>query len=329
MILCCAISFGNVVFLAALLLWKHSIKQEDVRMNPDVAKVIKFHGRAILEKSVNTLIGLLEGISIDQKISASESEFLMRWLSDHQEFSTRHPYNELVPLLEYTVNQGVLTGEVSQDILWLCGQISSDDFFDRTTRDLQRLHAVVGGIAADGIITDDELNGLSEWLSEHSHLASCWPYDEIYSLVLAVKADGKIDDSEQKLLVSFFTEFLAVCDDNTLTSAPIFEGGNIIGLCAVCPEIEFEDSVFCFTGASARFERKELSGMVTSRGGVFSENLTKKVNYLIVGSDGNPCWSYACYGRKVEKAVEYRKSGIKMMIIHENDFHDAVQDHRS
>ena len=61
-------------------------------------------------------------------------------------------------------------------------------------------------------------------------------------------------------------------------------------------------------------------------GGEVITSVTKQVTYLVIGADGNPCWAYACYGRKVEKAVELRKQGIRILIIHENDFHDAVAD---
>lgn len=54
--------------------------------------------------------------------------------------------------------------------------------------------------------------------------------------------------------------------------------------------------------------------------------MNKPVNYLIVGAEGNPCWKFSCYGRKVEKAVELRKEGSRLLIIHELDFHDAVAD---
>lgn len=48
---------------------------------------------------------------------------------------------------------------------------------------MQRLHALVGAIAADGEVTEEELRGLSTWLAEHDHLKMCWPYDEIDSIV--------------------------------------------------------------------------------------------------------------------------------------------------
>jgi hypothetical protein len=53
-------------------------------------------------------------------------------------------------------------------------------------------------------------------------------------------------------------------------------------------------------------------------------NVNQKTNYLLVGSDGNPCWAFSCYGRKVEKAVEMRKEGYSIQIINENDFWKVV-----
>jgi hypothetical protein len=67
---------------------------------------------------------------------------------------------------------------------------------------------------------------------------------------------------------------------------------------------------------------------VNRLGGDVLNGVNAKLNYLVIGADGNPCWAYACYGRKVEKAVELRKKGKRIVIVHENDFHDALADHR-
>ena len=97
-------------------------------------------------------------------------------------------------------------------------------------------------------------------------------------------------------------------------------------MCAVCPEIEFSGSKFCFTGASAKYSRAELTGLVKGLGGEVVESVSASLNYLIIGADGNPCWAYACYGRKVEKVVDLRKQGARILLVHEHDFHDAVAD---
>ncbi|GMA55471.1 hypothetical protein GCM10025857_68280 [Alicyclobacillus contaminans] len=52
--------------------------------------------------------------------------------------------------------------------------------------------------------------------------------------------------------------------------------------------------------------------------------MTVDTDYLVVGDQGNPCWAFSCYGRKVEKAVKLRKQGRRILIIHEVDFWDAL-----
>lgn len=295
-------------------------------MHVDHLEYARFTSRARIEKSINSLLGLIEGIAIDSSINLSEVSFLNLWLAEHSDVRDRHPYNELIPVVQAAVADGVLTQDERDDIVWLCERLRSAEYFDQTTADLQRLHAILGGIVSDSQVTEDELRGLSGWLQDHEHLKTCWPYDEIDSLVVGVMKDQKIDPEEHTLLKAFFSEFTAIMDDRTITSPVISEEGNILGLCAVCPEIEFSASTFCFTGASSRYTRKDLAATVERLGGTFAPNLTKSVKYLIIGADGNPCWAYACYGRKVEKAVELRKSGLRVLLVHENDFHDAVAD---
>ena len=295
-------------------------------MHTDHRGYFKFTGRSRLEKSINSLLGIIEGISVDSLINRTEVEFLNLWLAEHQELKDRHPYNELLPIVENAIADGVLTSEEKQDILWLCERLRSTEFFDETTADIQRLHAILGGIAADGAITEAELIGLSEWLSDHEHLRTCWPYEEVGSLITGVLSDKKIDSAEQKLLEEFFTEFTSILDSRTIVSPKLTIGGNVVGLCAVCPEITFSDRRFCFTGTSYKYTRSEFSGLIAQLGGEVVNSVSTKLDYLIIGADGNPCWAYACYGRKVERAVELRKAGARLLLVHENDFHDAGVD---
>ena len=295
-------------------------------MHQDHAPYMKFTGRARIEKSINSLLGLIEGIAIDHEINGAELNFLDIWLESHRSLRDRHPFNEIIPTVEHALADRVLTEEEHKDLVWLCQRLVSADYFDSITADLQRLHAVVGGIVADTSISEAELRGLSEWVEEHDHLRGCWPYDEIGSLVTTVLADKKIDAQEHEMLFKYFSEFVAILDDRSIKSPPLEQSGTVVGLCAVCPEIEFQDNTFCFTGASSRYPRQKLTDTVESLGGRVAASPSKKVDYLIIGADGNPCWAYACYGRKVEKAVELRKSGVRIMIVHESDFHDAVLD---
>lgn len=296
-------------------------------MHAEHQPYLKFTSRSRFEKSVNSLIGIVEGIAIDGSINSTEIGFLENWLNEHLELKDKHPFNELVPVIESAIQDGELSEDERADILWLCERLTSTEFTNRTTADMQRLHAMLGGIVADGVITEDELRGLSSWMENHDHLKKCWPYEEVENMIFRVMADKKIDEKEHDELKGFFSEFIALYDNKTIVTPLILDLQNIGGLCAICPEIEFDGFKFCFTGASARFKKSELSYMVTKLGGEVSENMTTKTNFLVIGAEGNPSWSYACYGRKVERAVELRKSGVKLLIVHENDFHDAVADH--
>jgi hypothetical protein len=161
-------------------------------MHPDHQPYVKFTTRSRLEKSVNSLLGLIEGISIDGSINASELGFLRLWLNDHSEVQDRHPFNELMPVVHAALVDGVLSQDEREDIVWLCERLRSTEYFDKTTADIQRLHAIVGGVVADGHISVEELRGLSSWLQDHEHLKTCWPYDEIDSLITVVLADKKM-----------------------------------------------------------------------------------------------------------------------------------------
>jgi NAD-dependent DNA ligase len=297
-------------------------------MHSDRRPYARFTKRSRLEKSINSLLGIVEGIAADRLLNSSEINFLELWLGDHREVCKSHPYIELMPRIEAAISAGALTEEEKENIGWLCEQMKQSGYFDKATADLQRLQGILGGIVADGRITEAELLSLSAWLESHHELRTCWPYDEVDTLVTQVMRDGKIDESEHRLLKEFFADFVEILDDRTLTKGPVLLGGNIAALCASCPEITFEGSVFCFTGHSPRYKRRELAKLIVDLGGEFVDSMSKKIRYLIVGADGNPCWAFACYGRKIQRAVELRKQGSHLLIIHENDFHDAVADYR-
>ncbi|WP_026974233.1 BRCT domain-containing protein, partial [Alicyclobacillus contaminans] len=71
-------------------------------------------------------------------------------------------------------------------------------------------------------------------------------------------------------------------------------------------------------------KRADIQKVVIEHGGRFSNSVTVDTDYLVVGDQGNPCWAFSCYGRKVEKAVKLRKQGRRILIIHEVDFWDAL-----
>ena len=99
-----------------------------------------------------------------------------------------------------------------------------------------------------------------------------------------------------------------------------------MGVCSTCPDLIFENRKFALTGTSKKFKRSKIIEIIKTLGGEYSNSVTGSCDYLIVGSSVNPSWAYACYGRKVEQALDLRKKSHNIIIAHENDFWDSAMD---
>ncbi|TWU37229.1 BRCT domain-containing protein [Novipirellula artificiosorum] len=290
----------------------------------ELEEYFHFTGPARLSRALHTLEGLLLGITIDQKINDQELIAFTKWTAAHKEFSNRHPFNELFPLLKEVLADGRITEEERADLLWCCEKFTnSDGYYSGATADMQRLQGILGGIIADGEITDSEAKNLAEWMDERRELQTVWPYAEIDAVLTQVLADHVIDDKERACLLQLFTEFSGTSCRPSKPSRDD-EQATVQGICACNPEIVFDDRLFCITGNSEKWTKNEFAELITANGGKYHPRVTKALDYLIVGGAGNPCWAYACYGRKVEEAVNHRREGSPMLIVHEYDIWDAL-----
>jgi hypothetical protein len=297
----------------------------------DSVRDLGFTKRQRVDRAMHTLEGILQGIALDYVISPQEFKELKAWCKDNRSLIGKQPFTELIPMIEAALADGIIDQEEHADILWACQKCTSPgDYYNETTCDIQTLQGILHGVLADGELNDVEINELNTWLEERSHLKGCFPYDELEALLLDVLRDGVITENERQMLKAFFEDFMTYSLSHRIERASI-DGGptrrKLSGLCSVCPDLTFVERSYCFTGPSARAKRAEIAEIVAHLGGVFSDSVTSSVHYLVVGANGHPAWAYSCYGRKVEKAMSLRKGGHSLILVHEHDFWDAVQDH--
>lgn len=283
---------------------------------------------AELDKAIHTLSGILEGITIDKKINSDEMTELINWCSLHRHLIDRHPFSEIIPMIDAALEDGELTEDEMLDIAYVCHNFSQDsEYYDLITSSIQELQGIFHGIMADNAVLDNEITSLNEWVLEHDFLISTYPYDEIKTLLTDILRDGKITEEERNILKVFFANFIDLKISYNVSEKEIDDlrkNYSTDGICSTSPKIEVKGKTFCFTGTSKKASRKEIAADIQIHGGVFASSVTQKTDYLIVGNEGNPCWAFSCYGRKVEKAVELRKKGSNIQIINEDDFWNAL-----
>lgn len=190
------------------------------------------------------------------------------------------------------------------------------------TRASQMLMGICSGIVSDNAINDHEVHFLSTWLKENEVITQSWPGSEIARRVSDILADGVITDTEkagllsslQKITGNFFAETGAATEE--APGVPYDDD----------PSIFFRSMNFCFTGEFIFGTRADCERIITKLGASPVDNVTKKLNYLVVGAFVTPHWIGTTYGRKIEKAMDYRAQGLEICIVSEQQWSAALVD---
>ena len=171
----------------------------------------RYMSKEELHKSLNTLVGILKGIIIDGVVNEKESDEVKFWYDQHKPLISIHPFKEILPALDLVFEDGKIDLEEAEGILWLCDKFldkqQSDLYFNMVTSSIQRLEGILHGIISDNTITDSELQELWDWLNDNEQMQGLYPYDEVYSLLLAAREDGVISADEKKYVACVLLHF--------------------------------------------------------------------------------------------------------------------------
>ncbi|MEQ8957566.1 MAG: hypothetical protein RLP02_06520, partial [Coleofasciculus sp. C2-GNP5-27] len=64
---------------------------------------------------------------------------------------------------------------------------------------------------------------------------------------------------------------------------------------------------------------------IVERGGQ-AGSLAAKTNYLIIGCYATESWAHSSFGRKIEKAVDFRENGVPIRIVSEEHWIQYLTD---
>jgi hypothetical protein len=283
------------------------------------------------QKMLLDLEGYLGGIAMDSQLTKAEIRLLKHWLIVHNRLLAKPPFDQLWTLVETAVQDGVIEEEAWKDMLWLIESLTKNQGkgSQKIVWDMRRLQGMLRGILADGVITEEELAELQDWLQTHEHMEGYWPYDEIFRIVREVLKDGRIDARERDLLQAYFNDFALITPEMELKGSTSKVPSMTSGIVSHEPRIEFKGYHFSFTGVSGHGSRDRLVTAVQVRGGIYQKQINEDLNYLVVGQGIGDELAFSCFGRKVDEAVRLRQGGVPLQIVSEADFWKATGETRN
>lgn len=189
-------------------------------------------------------------------------------------------------------------------------------------RQVDELIGLVKGVLADGALCEGEVQFLYRWLMANREVAESWPANVIFPRIVAALADDHVDAEEEHELMGLL---LSLVGGNTATQQGHRSDATTLPLCRPTPAVDFADRRFCFTGAFASGPRTWCEQQVIDRGAQAVANITQRLSYLVIGEIGSRDWAHSTFGRKIQKAVEYREKGVPLRIISEEHWYNSLR----
>lgn len=189
-----------------------------------------------------------------------------------------------------------------------------------TSRAIEHLMGMITGVVADAELRDQEILLLRTWLNEHPEALEVFPGSIVARKVQAVLEDGVITEAERTYLLETLTSLAAT--DFSVTGSASPEVSSLPIEDAVT--IDLRDSVVCLTGEFLYGTRAACERLVMATGAMCTDNVSKKVDILVIGTNVSPNWAHTSFGRKIQRAVELQEEGHPIEIISERRLLEAM-----
>lgn len=242
------------------------------------------------------LRGFLLGVAADQKLNDMEMNALKTMRLDAEGLFGSDEFSTIGFLLDRALVVGALHQDERLDLLE--SLLSLEAEVCEST-----LLGLLSGMASDDHINSSELKVLLEFVRQNEDLFSRFPFDKI-TLALSDFFSRRI--TEEQLLATI----------KSVTQVDYSSTGSIsedqVPLCDFdeVDNVVIEGSVLVFTGkfGGKTGFRKVIEERVVGLGGVLRASVTTKTNYLVVGDETAVGWITSTYGRKIQMAMDLRRS---------------------
>ena len=267
------------------------------------------------QRALFGLRGILSGVVADQKLNEKELLFLDAWLQSQQYLAAEADVRQILA----KVGDIVADGKVEPDELvsmqqWIRAFIADTEDGDQSrVAQGNELMGFLTGIASDGVLNDQEVNALSDWLNEHNAVRDSWPASVIVDRLNNILEDGVISDEEREDLLQTLRGITSPATNPTGIG---YEASTEVWEDEV-DHVDIADKLFCLTGDFVVGDRNTVDTLLRMKGAELSTSVTSRVDYLVIGTLASRDWLYTSHGRKIEKALLLRREGAGITIITE------------
>ena len=187
-------------------------------------------------------------------------------------------------------------------------------------RQLDHLSGLSAGLVADGKINQMEAETLHKWLINAAGAENNVLINPLLERTTDFLKDGTLDEDEAMDLLALLQKFAGgdyeIGEVTKTTELP---------LCDPAPVIESSGCAFCVSGTFAFGNRTDVSAKILQHGGSVSKGITQSTDYLILGTYVTSAWKHENFGRKIEKAMEYRQKYQRPHIVSEEHWLRSIQ----
>lgn len=274
------------------------------------------------DKLLTNLISIIDGVISDGNINKKEILFLDTWIMEADLLSRNYCVRAIRNRAKDILSDDVITDtelkSFKADLLKIQKQLIDIPDLDLYSEEADRhlLEGLCKGMLADHQLVDDEIKYLSWWLTSNGTLKDNYPGKELFKLVSEILKDGVITPEERQSLKEGLIAYTG-CELAT---------GTVDGMSTRLPvdvieSLDLMGSIVCLTGDFLYGKRSKCKADIEAAGATVCDSVTMRINYLIVGTLSSKDWRYQSYGRKIEKAIEYRDNkNIPLKIISEEQW---------
>jgi len=269
------------------------------------------HRSRNVQKAVSSLWGICRGVTADSELTDMELLYIDAWLKQNKGIAEDPDVIDLLDAVGDVLAGKCISQESLDDILQLMRDIVEyRSGLDGEVARMNELMGLVQGVMADGVLKDSEVRELKLWLDNMGRDLD-WPASHLRVVLNSVLEDGVISDDERRLvknvLMAMGVDFSETGSPDAIVTAISFDD----------VDIDFDGKRFCLSGVFLHGDRASCKAEIERLGGIVVGNVSKQLDYLVMGSLLSPDWIYSGHGRKLERAVDYRNRFGGLAIVSE------------